>query len=167
MCLIYAADGEAVACLAMHSATGFLILVIEGTAMLINHDAVLLERTEAIAIKLLGEKSGSMTERINRIADNQIIFIKLGAQKAQAVSIENSHAAVIKAAGIIREKVTADIDKSMVSLHHVNLLDFLVMRQLTRYAAVAAADNQHLAHMRMHGHRYMHDHLVINKLVLL
>ena len=167
MRLIYATDGKAVARLAMHSATGFLILIIEGTAMLINHDAVLLERTEAVAIKLLGKKSGSMTERINCIADNQIIFIKLGAQKAQAVGIENSHAAVIKTAGIIREKIAADIDKGMVRLHHVNLLDFLVMRQLTRYAAVAAADNQHLAHMRMHGHRYMHDHLVIDKLVLL
>ena len=61
MRLIYTADREAVAGLAVHGAAGFLILIVEGTAMLINHDAVLFERTEAVTIKFLGKQARRMT----------------------------------------------------------------------------------------------------------
>ena len=61
MRLIYTADGEAVAGLAVHSAAGFLILIVEGAAMLINHDAVLLERTEAVTVEFLGKQARCMS----------------------------------------------------------------------------------------------------------
>ena len=61
MCLIYTADREAVAGLSVHSAAGFLILIVEGAAMLINHDAVLFERTEAVTVEFLGKQARCMT----------------------------------------------------------------------------------------------------------
>ena len=54
----------------------------------------------------------------------------------------------------------------MVRFYYVDFLYFIIMRQLARYTAVAAADYQYLAHMRMHCHRYMNNHFVINKFVL-
>ena len=59
--LIYTADGKAVAGLAVHGAAGFLVLIVEGTAMLINHDTVLLERTEAVTVEFLGKQARCMT----------------------------------------------------------------------------------------------------------
>ena len=59
--LIYTADGKAVAGLAVHGAAGFLVLIVEGTAMLINHDAVLFECAETVTIKLLGKQTRCMT----------------------------------------------------------------------------------------------------------
>ena len=61
MRLIYTADGKAVACLAVHGATGFLILIVEGTAMLINHDAVLFECAETVTVEFLGKQARCMT----------------------------------------------------------------------------------------------------------
>ena len=54
----------------------------------------------------------------------------------------------------------------MVRFYYVDFLYFIIMRQLARYTAVAAADYQYLAHMRMHCHRHMDNHFVINKFVL-
>ncbi len=54
----------------------------------------------------------------------------------------------------------------MVRFHNVNFLNLVITRQLTRYAAVTATDDKHLAHMRVHSHRHMHNHLIINKFVL-
>ena len=59
--LIYTADWKAVAGLAVHGAAGFLVLIVEGTAMLINHDAVLFERTEAVTVEFLGKQARCMT----------------------------------------------------------------------------------------------------------
>ncbi len=70
MRLVHTADGKAVAGLTVHSATGFLVLIVEGTTMLVYHNTVLLERAEAVAIKFLGKKACSMAQRINRITDN-------------------------------------------------------------------------------------------------
>ena len=61
MRLIYTADREAVASLTVHGAAGFLILIVEGTAMLINHDAVLFECAETVTIKFLGKQARCMT----------------------------------------------------------------------------------------------------------
>ena len=61
MRLIYTADGEAVTGLTVHGAAGFLVLIVEGTAMLINHDAVLFERTEAVTVEFLGKQARCMT----------------------------------------------------------------------------------------------------------
>ena len=81
-CLIHTTNGEAVTSLAVHGATGFLILIIEGTAVLIHHDAIFLQSTEAVTIKLLGKQSCRMAQWVDSIVDNQIMFINLGAQKA-------------------------------------------------------------------------------------
>ena len=61
MRLIYTANGEAVASLTVHGAAGFLVLIVEGTAMLINHDAVLFERTEAVTVEFLGKQARCMS----------------------------------------------------------------------------------------------------------
>ncbi len=153
--------------LAMHGAAGFLVLVIEGTAVLINHDSVLLERTEAVTVKLLGKKSSGMTEGIDRVIDNQIILINLRAQKAQAVGIKNRYARIVESDRVIGEKFATGIDKDVIRFHDVDLLDLRIARKLARHATVTAADNQYLAHMRMHRHGNVDDHLVINELVLL
>ena len=94
-CLIHATNGEAVAGLAVHGATGFLILIIEGTAVLVHHDAILLQSTEAVTIKFLGKQSCRMAQRVNSIVNNQIIFVDLGAQKAQAVSVKNRYTRIV------------------------------------------------------------------------
>ena len=40
------------------------------------------------------------------------------------------------------------------------------MGELSCDAAVTAADHQNVLHIRMHGHRHMDDHFIIDKLVL-
>ena len=137
-CLIHATNGEAVAGLAVHGAARFLVLIIEGTAVLVHHDAILLERTEAVTIKLLGKQSCRMAQWVDSIVDNQIIFINLGAQKAQAISIKNRHPRIVQANGVIGEKVTAHVNKNVVRLHYIDFFNLRIAGQLTGYAAVTA-----------------------------
>ena len=124
--LIHTTNGEAVTGLTMHGTTGFLILIIEGTAVLVHHDAIFLQSTEAVTIKLLGKQSCRMAQWVDSIVDNQIIFINLGAQKAQAISIKNRHPRIVQANGVIGEKVTAHVDKNVVRFHNIDLFDLRI-----------------------------------------
>ena len=135
--------------------------------MLVYHDAILLKSAEAVAIKLLSEKACRMPQGVDSIIDNQIIFIDLGAQKAQAVGIKNRHAGIIQTHGVVGEKVTTHINKNMVRFYHIDFFNLRIAGQLAGYAAVAATDNQNLFHMGMHSHGHMDNHLIVNKFVLL
>ena len=58
MRLVYTADREAAVSTLVHSAASFLVLVVEGAAVLIDHDAILVQRFKAAAVKLFCEKPG-------------------------------------------------------------------------------------------------------------
>ena len=106
-----------------------------------------------------------MSERINRIIDDQIIFIMTQTQKFQSVLIINTDSFICQSAGIVREKFFTDFNKNAVRLDHINFFDFFIMAQLSCHTAVPAADHQDIFHTWMNCHRHMNDHLIINKLI--
>src|SRR5699024_12091488 len=65
------------------------------------------------------------------------------------------HADVIEPAGVIREKLAADIHKHLVRFHNVDDFDLLIVGQLARNAAVSAADDQHPLDVWVDGHRHI------------
>ena len=73
---------------------------------------------------------------------------------------------VFKASCVIREELTADAHEHFIRLHHIYLLDLVIVREFSCNASVTAADDQHLPDIRVDSHRYMDDHLIIRKLVL-
>ena len=83
--LIDAAHGKALIGLAVHGPEGCLILIIEGAAMLIDHDAVIVQGTVAVAIELPGKKPLRMAEGIRGVVDDQVILVTAAAQETQAV----------------------------------------------------------------------------------
>ena len=75
------------------------------------------------------------------------------------------HPRVVQAAGHLRKILPAYLHQQRIHLHHVNLTDLFVFHKLPHHTAVSAADNQHLLHVRMHGHRHMADHFMIDKFI--
>ena len=53
-----------------------------------------------------------MSERIDRIVDDQIIFIMTQTQKFQSVLIINTDSFICQSAGIVREKFFTDFNKT-------------------------------------------------------
>ena len=90
-----------------------------------------------------------------------------GAQRAQSVLIVDRHARIVKTFCVIGKIFAADLDEHLIRLDHVDRFDLVIIRKLTRDTAVAAADDQHMLDIRMHCHRDMHDHFIIDELVLL
>ena len=80
-----------------------------------------------------------MSERINRIVDDQIIFIMTQTQKFQSVLIINTDSFICQSAGIVREKFFTDFNKNAVRLDHINFFDFFIMAQISCHTAVPAA----------------------------
>ena len=166
MRLVYAADGETAVHLFVHAAAGVLILVVEGAAVLVHHHAVVAQRLIAAAVKFLGEQPLRRAERIGGVVDNQIVLPRLPAQKAKPVLRKDAHARIIQSFRRFGEKLAADLDEHFVRFDDVDLLDFWVVAQFLGDAAVAAADDEHLFHVRVHRHGDVDDHFVVDELVL-
>ena len=75
MGLINPTDWKGLIDLAVHASAGRLILVKEGTPMLVNHDAVFLQSSITIAVEFLGKESFRMAKWICRIVDDNIVII--------------------------------------------------------------------------------------------
>src|SRR5699024_1812740 len=83
--LVHPADGERAVGPLVHGAAGLLILVKNGAAVLVDHDAVVVQRLVAAAVKLLGEQAGSVAQGVGAVVDDQVVLVLFAAQKAQAV----------------------------------------------------------------------------------
>ena len=135
--------------------------------MLVHHDPVLMERLETASIKFLGEQPCCMPQRIRTVINDQVIGVLPGAQKLQTVLIIHGHPVVIKPVCILRKMFPARIDKQLVRLDYINMLYLLIIRQLSRHSAVPAAQHQYIFDMRMHRHRHMDNHFIVNKFIFL
>ena len=73
--------------------------------------------------------------------------------------------AVRQAVGDLRDIFSAHLHQKRVRLHHIDLFDRIILDQLTDHASVSAAHDKDLLHIRVHRHRHMSDHLVIDELI--
>ena len=166
MRLIDFGDGEAAEHLLVHLAALLLVLGIEGTAVLVDHDARIVERLEAAAVELLGEQPLRGPERIGGIVDDEVVLPHLAAQKLQPVLNVQVDALIGESRRRLRKESARDVDEHFVLLHDVDALDLGIAAQFLGDAAVAAADDQHVADMRVYRHGDVRHHLVIDELVL-
>ena len=135
--------------------------------MLVDHDAVIMKRFETVAIEFFCEQAFARTERIGGIDDDEVILIHTLAHVFQTIGNMNMHTWIVKTAGCLWQPFTADGDDTFIDFYHVNMLHFRIACQFTQAAAVTSTDHQHLARIWVHCHWHMHDHFVINKLILL
>ena len=82
MGLIDPTDWKGLIDLAVHASASRLILIKEGTPMLVNHDTVFLQSPITITVKFLGKEPFRMSKWICRIVDDNIIVIFAVSQKA-------------------------------------------------------------------------------------
>ena len=146
---------------------GIGILLVKRALMLVHHDAVLMERLEAVAIKLLGKEAFTGTKRVSGIHQNQVILILHMADELQAVLIIAGHPRVFQSCRRLGQEHLADLHHPLVNLHQVNLFDILILGQLPDSTPITATDDQHPFGAGMHAHRYMGYHLMVDKLILL
>ena len=92
------------------------VLGIKGAALLVDHNAVLAQGVEAVAVKFAGEQPLARTERVGGIHDDQIVFRLAAADKFQRIFVINMHAAVIHTAGVAGQVGAARLDDLRVHL---------------------------------------------------
>ena len=77
----------------------------------------------------------------------------------------NMHTRIIQTACHLWKIFSAHLHKKWICLYHINLLHRIIFRKFSYNTAVSSADYKYLFHLRMHCHRHMTDHLMIDKLV--
>ena len=151
----------------MRTLHGIGVVLVKGAFVLIDHDAVLVQSFEAVAVELLRKKPLARPERIGRIHEDQIILVLRLANEAQSIFEEEANARICKARRRLRQVLAARLDDHLVDLHEVDALDAFVAQKLAHRAAVAAADDEDALRLGIDAHRHMHDHLMVDELVLL
>ena len=142
-------------------------MLVEGAALLVDHDAVLAQGVVADAVELAGEVALGGAEGVRGVHDDQVVLLLAAADEAQGVVVEDVDAAVVETGGVLGQVGPAGLDDLGVHLHQVDPLDALVAGQLLDHAAVAGADDQHVLDAGMDRHRNVGDHLVVDELVAL
>ena len=150
----------------MRALAGESVLGIERAFVLIDHYPVGAQRLEAVAVKLAGEQSFARSERIGGIHYYEVVLGGLGAHETHTVLKMRVHAFVVQPAGCEREILAADVRYFLVDVHEVDALYVVVTDQLAARSAVAAAYDEHVADVRVHRHRDVRYHFVIDELVL-
>ena len=135
--------------------------------MLVYHDAVLMQRLIAVAVKFLGKESLAGSEGVCGIHDDEVIVVLLAADKFQAVLIMDVNPLILQLTGDPGKKALTYLNDLFVDLHKVNMLNLRVFHKLPDRAAVSGADDEHAFHVRMNRHRHMNNHLMVDELVLL
>ena len=74
---------------------GERVLLVKGALVLIDHDAVLFERLEAVSVKFAGKEPFARAERIGRVYDDQIVFRLFPSHEFESVFNINVQARVV------------------------------------------------------------------------
>ena len=153
--------------MAVGVAHGLLVGRVERRLVLVDEDAVVAQRLVAGAVELAGEETLGGPVRIGRIDDDQVILGLLAAHIPESLLEPHLDAPVPELGRRERQILLREQDDMLVDLHEVDGFDGPVLHELAHCAAVAAADHQHVLHARVHRHRDMGYHLVVDELVLL
>ena len=141
--------------------------VVEGALVLVDQDAVRVQRLVAVAVELAREQTLAGPEGVGRVDDDQVVVAFVTADKLEPVLDVDRDARVVQPAGCERQVGAAGLDHHLVDLDQVDALDRLVAGQLTHDAAVAGADDQDAADLGVDRQRHVGQHLVVDELVLL
>ena len=134
--------------------------------MLIDEYAVVVQNFAAVPVEFLREEPLARAEGVGRIDYYKVVFFFRGAHEFEAVLKVQRDARVVKFARREGQQFAADLDDHLVYIHHVDLLDRFVARELAHGAAVAAAYHEHAPDVRVRRHGHVDDHLVVDELVL-
>ena len=163
--LIHPADGEGGRDPFVAALHGAGVLGVEGAALLVDHDAVGLQRVEAAAVEFAGEKPLGRAEGVGGVHDDEVVLLLAPADELEGIFEVDVHPAVIHPAGIAGQVGAARLHHLRVHLHKVDPLHPVVAGQLPHHAAVARADDEDILRLFVDGHRHMDDHLVVDELV--
>ena len=144
--------------------TGVICLIVGGIVVCLLV-AVLMERIIAVAVELLRKQPLSRSERVRGVNDDQVVGITLRPDKPQAVFVKNLYSLVNQTVGNLRNIFPAHLHKQRIRLHHVDRLYRVIFDQLSDDSAVAPSYYKHPFYIRMHRHRHMGDHLMVDKFI--
>ena len=133
--------------------------------MLIDHDAVIMQGTIAVAIELPDKQSFRMAKGVGGIVDDEIVLVPAASQEAQAIHVGDLHPLIVESLGGFGKIFPGNLDEHLIRLHHINGLDFRILGEDLGHAPIAAADDQHVLHPGMHGHGHMDHHLIVDEFV--
>ena len=158
-------DGEGARNALMAPLHGHSVLMIEGTPLLVHHDAVRLEGMVAGAVEFLRKEPFRRAKGVCRIDDDKVIDRFTAADELQGIFKMDVDTAVIQAAGIAGQEVAARFNDGRIHFYKVNGFDAVIARQFPHDTAVAGADDKDVAAVLMDRHGYMGNHFVVNEFI--
>ncbi len=140
----------------------------EGHAVLGHQDAARRQAAPAVLIEAFPEQHLARTDGVGRIDDDDVVSGLRAGDEVDPVGDHQLGARVLEGRAADRAQVPlGEIDHAGVDLDHGGPLDGTVLEHLLQHAAVAAADDQHLARRAVGQDRHVGHHLVIDELVAL
>src|SRR5690606_4038611 len=112
------------------------------------------------------EQAHRRPDRVGGVDDDHIVLALHLFHVLDAVADDDVDPGVVEAGAQLGHILPAQGDHPLVDLHKVDALDAGVLHHFPHGAAVAAANDQDPARVRMAHERHVRDHLVIHELVL-
>ena len=134
--------------------------------MLIYQYSAVRQRLEAVAVKLLCEKSLAGAEGVGGIHYDKVIFTALSADVFKTVLKKQVYSRVIELAGCLWEILLADFHHLFIYLHHIDICNGFIAGQLADSTAVTRTDDQYILDIGIYSHRHGCYHLMVDIFVL-
>ena len=135
---------------------------------LVAHDRTGAHRAAQRAVERRGEERLRRAHRIGRVDDDDVVLVGLALDILGGVLVHERQPRVAERRRGGRAQVLArDLAHLRVDLAHRDPLDAGVPAHLAQHAAVAAADDEHRARVRVAVQRQVRDHLLVRVLVAL
>ena len=135
---------------------------------LVAHDRAGAHRAAQRAVERRGEQRLRRADRIGRVDDDDVVLVGFALDILGRVLVDERQPRVAERRRGRRAQVLArDLAHLRVDLAHRDPLDAGVPAHLAQHAAVAAADDEHRARVRVAVQRQVRDHLLVGVLVAL
>ena len=134
--------------------------------MLVDENAVVAQRLVAGAVEFAGEETFRRTVRVRRVDDDQIVLALLATHETKAFLKPHLHAFVLQLGGRKRQVLLRKHHHILIDFHEVDSFNGTILGEFTHRAAVSSPDDEDVPDVRMHGHRHVGEHLVVDELVL-
>ena len=140
----------------------------ERHAVLRDHDPARRQATPAVPVEVLAEQRHAGPHGVDRIDDDDVEAPVAAGDEFDRVGDHQVGARVLE--GVLADRAQVglgQLDDAGVDIDHGDPLDGAVLQGLLEHAAVAAADDQHLARGAVGQDRHVREHLVVDELVAL
>lgn len=113
------------------------------------------------------EEGGGRTNGVGRVGDDDVVLVLVLGQELEPVTDKDGNLGVLEDGRHVREVLLRDPDDGLVDITEGNVLDRVVLEDLSDDTTVTSTDDENVLGVRVRSHGQVGNHLLVGELVTL